>query len=176
MVAQVVLLVSADAACRAHWSALVRRAGHWPLEAATVERAVAYLHRVRPGLVVSEAQVGVERGLALRDDLRTIAPLHAILLVVSGPLTPAEARLHDPALEVWADGLTDAALDRVLDDLLPVGRPVWREPPMPHRGASVLQTRVREEGPTPNQPRPSPCPSASTGACCGQPRQQNGQA
>ena len=98
MARHVVLVVSSRPARLDVRQEAVRRAGHWPLPASSIRRTLFLACKVRPSLVLVDAELGDGRAVALLAALRAIPALTAVRLIVLGELTPAEHDVvaHDP--------------------------------------------------------------------------------
>jgi len=98
MTRHVVLIVSSRPARLDVRQEVVRRAGHWPLPASSIRRALFLACKVRPSLVLVDADLADGRAVALLAALRAVPALAAICIIVVGELTPAEhdAVAHDP--------------------------------------------------------------------------------
>lgn len=113
----VVLIVSADPRRLQECQDIVREMGQLALVAATVDRAGECLSKIRPNLLLVDAQVGADRGLRLVDEMRSIPALVHVPVIVNGALTPAEERQleRDPAMRAWLDGLDIAGSSRLAE-------------------------------------------------------------
>ncbi len=117
MAGHLVLLLTSDTQRRAAWRTATRSAGHHALSAHTLERAIFLLSKVRPTLVVTDAELTDGRVLALLRHVRAVEPLSAVLIVVLGETTPEEQE------HIVADNRShvrpvDAPIGPVLDEFL----------------------------------------------------------
>ncbi len=117
MVRHLVLILASDMHRRAAWHAATRNAGHHALSAHTVERAIFLLSKVRPTLVVTDAELTDGRVLALLRHARAVEPLSAMLIVVLGETTPEE-REHITADDLSHVRPGDAPIGLVLQEFL----------------------------------------------------------
>lgn len=92
MARHVVLVVSSRPARLDVRQEVVHAAGHWPLPAPTIVRALALAAKVRPSLVLVDADLSDGRAGALIEALRGIPALTGVRVIVLGELNPAE---HD---------------------------------------------------------------------------------
>lgn len=90
MTRHVVLVVSSRPARLDVRQEVVRRAGHWPLPASSIRRALFLACKVRPSLVLVDADLVDGRAVALLAALRAVPALAAICIIALGELTPAE--------------------------------------------------------------------------------------
>jgi DNA-binding response OmpR family regulator len=90
MTRHVVLVVSSRPARLDVRQEVVRRAGHWPLPASSIRRALFLACKIRPSLVLVDADLVDGRAVALLAALRTVPALAAVCLIVLGELTPGE--------------------------------------------------------------------------------------
>lgn len=85
MARRVVLLITSDH--EDAWQAAVRRAGYLPLPAPTISRALFLVNKVRPAVILLDAEVmGAETIEAIRE-LRLAPTIDAVPVVVLGALT-----------------------------------------------------------------------------------------
>jgi len=93
----------------------VRRAGYWSLPAPSLDRALFLVGKIRPTLVLTDAEVTGGRAPSLLRALRAAASLEHVHVVIIGALMPHEQS------EVAADPHTHVrhlADDEALPDLL----------------------------------------------------------
>ena len=90
MTRHVVLVVSSRPARLDVRQEVVRRAGHWPLPASSIRRASFLACKVRPSLVLVDADLVDGRAVAFLAALRGVPALAAVCFIVLGELTPAE--------------------------------------------------------------------------------------
>jgi DNA-binding response OmpR family regulator len=112
-----VLILTSNAQRRDIWQTATRSAGHHAPPAHTLERALFFLSKVRPRLVLTDAELADGRVLALLRHLREFAPYARVVVVVFGDVT-AEEHEH-----IAADTLThvrrvDAPIGQILDELI----------------------------------------------------------
>lgn len=99
MARHVVLVVSSRPARLDVRREVVRAAGHWPLPAPTAARALALAAKVRPSLVLADADLSDGRAATLIESLRGIPALTGVRVIVLGEVAPAE---HDAvARDPW---------------------------------------------------------------------------
>lgn len=117
MLHDVILIVSADPRRRQECQDIAREMGQLALVAPTVDRAGECLSKIRPNLMLVDAQVGAERGLHLVDEMRSVPALAHVPVLVNGTLTPAEQRQleGDPAMQAWPGGAESWASSRVAE-------------------------------------------------------------
>jgi len=94
----VVLVVSSRPARLDVRQEVVRHAGYWPLPASSIRRALFLACKVRPSLVLVDADLADGRAVTLLAALRAVPALAAVCVIVLGELTPAEHDVvaHDP--------------------------------------------------------------------------------
>ncbi len=112
-----VLIITADAQRRDTWLTATRSAGHHALPAHTLERALYLLGKVRPRLVVTDAELADGRVLALLRHLRAVEPLAAIVIVVLGDVN-AEEQEHIATDSLSHVRPVDALIERVLAEFI----------------------------------------------------------
>jgi len=98
MTRHVVLVVSSRPARLDVRQEVVRHAGHWPLPASSIRRALFLACKVRPSLVLVDADLADGRAVALLVALRAVPALANVCTIVLGEVTPAEHDVvaHDP--------------------------------------------------------------------------------
>ena len=97
MTRHVVLVVSSRPARLDVRQEVVRHAGHWPLPAAAIRRALFLACKIRPSLVLVDADLADGRAVALLAALRAVPALADACIIVLGEAPPAErdAVAHD---------------------------------------------------------------------------------
>ena len=132
MARQVILVVDSHLPRLQARQALVRRAGFLPLPAPSVGRACALLRKVRPAMVLSEAQLDDGHSADLLQGLRAVASMEHVPMAVLGTLTPGEHRALTGASHVYVpeSGDEDAIIALLRDVLrrLSPDRPLHRLP------------------------------------------------
>ena len=121
MVRHAILIAASDERRLYAWHSLVRRAGYWPLPAPTLARALWWVHKVRPAMVLVEAGLADGRAAGLLQAMRALPPVAEVPVVVLGALTAEERdpAARDPYVVVWPrehDAGDPTA--RLLDDVL----------------------------------------------------------
>ncbi len=119
MTRHIVLLVCSDDERLPARHGVVRRAGHTPLHAPTISRAIVLMHKVRPSLVLTDPELPDGYAHALLRALRAIVGMGQVMVVVLGVL-PAEQHAHvaqDPHVFVRQVD-NDQALGEVLTEHL----------------------------------------------------------
>ena len=98
MARRVVLLITAEH--EDAWQTVVRTAGYLPLPAPTVSRAVFLLNKVRPAVILLDAQVVGSEPFNAIHELRLAPAVEAIPLVVLGTLSREQqaAALREPGV------------------------------------------------------------------------------
>ena len=112
-----VLIITSDAQRRDTWHTATRSAGHHALPAHTLAQAIFLLGKVRPTLVVTDAELADGRVLALLRHLRAVESLTAVVVVVFGDVT-AEEHEHIAADTLSHVRHRDAPIERVLDEFI----------------------------------------------------------
>ena len=127
MTRQVILVVSSQPPRLDARVALVRQAGHWPLPASTLRRAIFLACKIRPALVVVDADLSDGRATALVQELRTVPALQDVRVLIMGDVTPRESDVltRDPAVEVRPP-LDAATLRGLLRGVSPAAHHVTR--------------------------------------------------
>ncbi len=82
----IVLVVSSDDERLQARHDLVRRAGHMPLPASTINRALFLMSKVRPSLVLTDSKLPDGYADALLSELRAMAAMQHVVVVVLGVL------------------------------------------------------------------------------------------
>src|SRR5438067_2269619 len=91
-VPRLVLVVCSDDQWLQVWHAVVRRAGHRSLPAPTMARARFLLGKVRPDMVLADAELADGRAPALIRAIRAVAALEQVRVVILGAVTAEEHR------------------------------------------------------------------------------------
>ncbi len=112
-----VLIITSDAQRRDTWHTATRSAGHHALPAHTLAHAIFLLGKVRPTLVVTDAELEDGRVLALLGHLRAVEPLAAVVVVVFGDVT-VEEQEHIAADTLSHVRHVDAPLGQILDEFI----------------------------------------------------------
>ena len=117
-VVHLILIVSADPGLRQARRQALRRAGYHVLPAAGLRHALMLVGKVRPSVVLADADVGDGRAIALLQALRAVEALRGVHVIVLGSVPRAEqAQLADDP-RAQAHGGDDTALLSLLHDLL----------------------------------------------------------
>jgi len=118
---QAILIATSDEHRLDAWYGLLRHGGYWPLPAPTLTRARWWVDKIRPGVVLIDAQLVDGRGADLLQTMRTLPPLAAVPALVLGALTAQEhgRMAGDPSIVLWPrEQIADDTLARLLTDAL----------------------------------------------------------
>ena len=142
MARHAILIATSDAQRLSAWHGLVRRAGDWPLPAPTLTRALWWMRKIRPAVVLVDAGLTDGRAAVLLSAMRALPRMGDAPVVVLGALTAEEHAqvAHDPYVVLWpAEHVADDTLARLLDDMLSGARADddARPPSQTGRGAST---------------------------------------
>src|SRR5437764_11773919 len=119
VVTRLVLIVCSDDQCLPARQAVVRRAGYKSLPASSMARALFLLGKVRPDLVLVDAELADGRAPAFIRAIRGVAALEPGRVVVLGAVTAEEQRdLARDALVHVRQVADDGAIGALLEELL----------------------------------------------------------
>jgi DNA-binding response OmpR family regulator len=118
-VTRLVLVVCSDDQRLAARQAVVRRAGSRALPASSMARALFLLGKVRPDLVLVDAELADGRAPALVRAIRVVAALEQVRVIVLGTVAAEEHRdlAHDSLVHV-REVADDSALGALLEEFL----------------------------------------------------------
>ncbi len=121
MARRVVLLITAEH--EDAWQTVVRNAGYLPLPAPTISRALFLLNKVRPAVILLDAQVAGSEILSAVHELRLAPAVETVPLVVLGTLSREQhAALREPQVLVRQVDSAGGIL-AVLEDVVGGPRP-----------------------------------------------------
>lgn len=134
MARRLILIVCSDNHRLQAWDIVVRHAGYrgWPVS--TLHRARGLVRNIRPALVLMDAELSDGRASVFLPQMRALASLAEVPVLILGVLTPEEQALVERDTYVHLQQVDDAdgdTLSALLEGVLagsPSGASEWSKP------------------------------------------------